>query len=522
MKITKNKKAVIEEIVLYCILILVSVWLLQGKNSFHIDELFSYGLSNHVNGIIMLPPQEGELFLETEKPYYDYLTADDAWEFHYETVWINQETDVHPPFYYAVLHTICSFFSEEFSIWYAGMINIAAVCFTLFILRRIAELLELDAMSKRMISFLFIFSTGIASAICFLRMYALTMFWVVLTAYIFLHTIKRKEVNWKSFLFMFTVAVCGALTHYYYLVYLFFICAVYFIYLLLHDKKKIVPYLLTYGLAGITATGIFPAMTFHMFEDTRGEESIENLNAFTVESFCNRFKQMEKLVDKQLFAGNFYLLFIGTLLILGGMIYLSYRKEKKINLDSDGWLWCVLVIPCVCYFVLVTQIAVYIDVRYIIPIFAILIIAVYGILFELISKWNLPVSGRAVVCFLGILMIVSMVHKNECDYRKLPEMWNEHFARYGESDCIYIHDNSWRIQASFAEIRNYGSVRFFSEEYFQDYSEKDTEKTELVAVIVNECNQEEVIEKIFELYPKLKKYEVFTKAGYSSTYCFSE
>ena len=180
-----QKKQIIESIIIYGILIVLCIWLLQGKDNFHIDEMFSYGLSNHVGSVEMLPPESGRVFSPPEKAYFKYLTVADNQRFNYENVWINQHTDVHPPFYYSILHTICSLFPGNFSIWYAGIINIMAVVGVLFMLRKILELLEADIVTKTVISCLFIFSTGIWSAVSFLRMYALTMFWVTLTAYIF-------------------------------------------------------------------------------------------------------------------------------------------------------------------------------------------------------------------------------------------------------------------------------------------------------------------------------------------------
>lgn len=523
MKISDcRKKQMVENIIVYGLMIVICIWLLQGKNNFHIDEMFSYGLSNCVGSIEMLPPEEGKVFSPTKEAYYEYLTVAEDQRFNYENVWINQQADVHPPLYYSILHTICSIWPGTFSIWYAGIINIAAVVFSLLAVRKILDLIEMNLLNKSIVSGLFIFSTGVWSAVSFLRMYALTMFWTTLTAYIFLRTIKEKQLFWKDFITMFVVAVCGALTHYYYLVYLFFLCVVYFVYLVFNDKKKIILYLVTYAAAGFTAIKIFPAMIFHMFEDYRGEESIENLNAFSIENFWDRFKIFKDLVDTQLFAGYFTVLLIISIIVLIVRFTWAGIDKKKIECKNVGWFWSVLIIPCICYFALVTQMAVYTDARYMIPIYGGLIVSVFGVLFQTISKAAPEVFGRIIICLTGVFIIGSMVIKNQCDFRRLSVEETDIIEKYADNDCVYVHDGSWRIQASFAEMRNYESIRFFTEDNFYTYSELEKEKDDLIVAIVSECDTEAVVKKVLELYPELKQYEKVGSFAYSDTFYFSK
>ncbi len=56
--------------------------------------------------------------------YNNYFAVKKNERFDYRKVWKNQKNDVHPPIYYILLHTICSFFPGKFSWWYAGSINI--------------------------------------------------------------------------------------------------------------------------------------------------------------------------------------------------------------------------------------------------------------------------------------------------------------------------------------------------------------------------------------------------------------
>ena len=319
---------------------------------------------------------------------------------------------------------------------------------------------------------------------------------------------------------MFVVAVCGSLTHYYYLVYLFFLCAVYFVYLVFQDKKKIVPYLVTYALSAVVALKIFPPMIFHMFEDIRGEETIENLNAFSIESFEERFQIFKYLIDNQLFAGCFIKIVIVSVVILLVWIVFLCIDKKKIEYKTNVWIWSIIIVPCICYFALVTQMAVYTDARYMIPIYAMLIIAVSGGLYKLLEKISPKILGRVVICSIGMFLAYSMITKNQCDFRKYPEEWEAHFLEYADNDCIYIHDKSWRMQTSFTEMRKYKSIKFYAEEDFYECSKMDGKKEELLVSVVSECNKKKVIEKVFELYPNLNNYKDLGVFGYSWTLYF--
>lgn len=74
----------------------------------------------------------------------EYMTAKKGNRFDFASVWWNQTQDVHPPFYYALLHTVCSLLPGTFSKWYAGMINMMFAIFTLYVLRKTVWLMSSD------------------------------------------------------------------------------------------------------------------------------------------------------------------------------------------------------------------------------------------------------------------------------------------------------------------------------------------------------------------------------------------
>ncbi len=71
--------------------------------------------------------------------YQDYLSVSESNTFNYASVYYNQRGDVHPPLFYMLLHTICSVFQGQFSIWYALGLNIVILVLTLILLYRMVS-----------------------------------------------------------------------------------------------------------------------------------------------------------------------------------------------------------------------------------------------------------------------------------------------------------------------------------------------------------------------------------------------
>ena len=159
------------------------------------------------------------------------MTVSKEHRFDYKNVWINQSHDVHPPLYYAILHTICSFFPEKFSVWYAGIINIIFAMLSLFLIRKLMTFLTNNKIIVFVTSIGFVLCSGVISNVSFLRMYVMTMFWILLILYMFL-IILRSGVSKRNLFQLSLVIVFSALTHYYCIVFAVLISCVYGIILL--------------------------------------------------------------------------------------------------------------------------------------------------------------------------------------------------------------------------------------------------------------------------------------------------
>ena len=111
--------------------------------------------------------------------YRDYLSVSRNNTFNYASVYYNQRGDVHPPFYYLLLHTVCSLFPGVFSKWFALVINIVFLTGTLLLLYRMVKRYLGGRSPALAVVAVYGFSNGFFTSAMYLRMYAVLTFMVV-------------------------------------------------------------------------------------------------------------------------------------------------------------------------------------------------------------------------------------------------------------------------------------------------------------------------------------------------------
>lgn len=169
----------------------------------HSDEIWSYGLANSYYDpyIYMTPEQDYYKNVDewiTGDTFRDYLTVDENHRFAYGSVTYNMKQDMHPPLFFWLLHTICSFFPGQFSRWYGYAINFVAFIFIQIYLYLLAKKLLKDDLAALVVVFLFGFSNMALNNILFVRQYSLvTLFGLMMMYYHvkLLESVKAKKAE---------------------------------------------------------------------------------------------------------------------------------------------------------------------------------------------------------------------------------------------------------------------------------------------------------------------------------------
>lgn len=287
-------------IIIYVAFFIIMIITLTCKRNFHVDEICSYTLSNNTKSI-MMTFEEGRTYTPAGHIYLDNMAVENTSEaFNFVNVWKNQEKDVHPPLYYVLLHSICSLCAGRFSLWYAAVINICFAMFSLYFLRKLIVLFCHERMIADYASVLFVLSTGVLQNVSFLRMYVMAMFWVTLTAYLFLKAFDG-EFSYKFLIQIGLTAIAGALTHYYCIIYLCATCFACGICLIIQKRwKDIISLIICMAISAGISIAVFPAMLSHMFSGYRGTQSIDNMTQGTMLEHWERIKSFYQFINVQM------------------------------------------------------------------------------------------------------------------------------------------------------------------------------------------------------------------------------
>lgn len=378
-----------------------------AKQGFHVDEIYSYGLSNSYYNPFPTAINEW-----TPSTYYqNYLMPNHATAFEYGSVMSNQVNDVHPPLYYLLFHTIASFWQGGFSPMVGLTLNLGAHIATVIVLFFSIYYLTKNFYLSIFAGLFWGLSIGGLSSMLFIRMYHLMGFFVISLLYLLLRYSRSNKSHTTILLIpIFIATLLGALTHYYFYLYAFFIVAVACIGLLMikEFKKAIILGVIEVGAIGV-AWGIFPAVFSHIFASNRGVEVLNNANNA---NFTENLKLYLSFVQKDLLADVSLPIFIGVL--IGCIFLLCVQRKTLINRVTFLQI-AMIILPMGLYIFLVQDLSHYHTARYIYPIYSVVAVAVVLVIyFSLRAILSKPWSTAMTI--LGLSLIVLLGFKRETVY----------------------------------------------------------------------------------------------------------
>lgn len=464
-------------LIIYLIFLAAMIGVIELKANFHVDEIYSYGLSNHQDGID-ITFEEGKKYEPASIPFLNYLSVDPEHRFDYKNVYINQANDVHPPLYYAFLHTICSFFPGKFSKWYAGAINIVFGLATLFMLRKLMRLYCGNETLVNILSFGFAISSGVLLNVSFLRMYVMAMFWVTTLCYLYISHISKK-LSIRFCLAVFMVVFLGAMTHYYNIVYAVLLTAVFVLYQLFSRQwKNAVALSVSTVLSGVFSVAFFRYMIDHMFHGYRGTEAIDNLS--NKSDIVFRLKAFYSYFDDQLF-GSFLEIIIALAIISVAAEYILQKREKAQpliqsavendtetpELDKEetdagfGVRYLILIVPIVIYYLLVSKMTPFERDRYVFPIYGIAYLAGILLMVRTLARWMRPKRYLlAVWAFVMVIAVGTLIHGSwEYLYLNTKDELNR-VAQYSDNDCICLYECNWKVHLKALDGMKFRNITF--------------------------------------------------------------
>lgn len=552
MKYLKENKFIILTIVILCGLMF---YFINQKQGFHEDEIFSYGssnykydnvyrwfgyaeanqdilykqvltgsLSNRINNLIKYKTNieyfNKDEILSKEIPTWkykedalEYLAIQKGDVFNYFSVYQNQARDVHPPFFYYLVHLTSTLFYNNFTKYIIFSLNLIFFIGVLLIIKKIVEALNhKELVIPSMI--LYGASIGCISTVMFQRMYMMVTFFSILYLYFIIKFIKDDFKVKDKFWFILTI-ILGFLTQYYFCIYIVLIFIILSIYLLLNKKyKKWFDFLKLHVISALIGIVIYPFCIEDIFFSYRGIGSSEAKTKIFLESLQYYGNQLIDLFGLQ---NIIYLLIIGLIIAVIHKINKKEILKNKLNI-------IVIFLPIILFIMTISKIAPFLGENYtsrymmlLFPVISIAILYILTFLFD--NKKTIFIVGLSI----SLLLSINGLYNNTPvylykDYEKAMELAKDNSDKY----FVYVFDNYFTHLSSLPEFNTYKASLILNKNIhdFEILNNKElNESNEFILCIKNWLNKDEILNLVLEK-SGYKNYEVLLElnSDVESTY----
>ena len=464
MKLNNKKTAILLAVVIVLSLTISTLFMLS-KQGFHEDEILTYNLANsskqlNVNGGWNNP-----------EDFNEYLTVSPDGRFDYGLVYENQIIDAsHPPFYYALVHTVCSFFPQTFSKYLAFSINMLAMTGILIILFKIAKIISKNNLYSLIAVATFALSIACFTMTIYLRMYSTLTFFVLSMIYMNLKIYEQKNTaKAKDFIILGVITLFGTLTQYYFIL---FEALTALIMLVFKIKEKCFKdlrnYIIAVGVGSVLALCIYPFIITNVLGGNRGLGSIEiSVDFITIVTYmlykiCTYFQ----VLAKDVFINQVWLFVALTAIALVFAVYMRFVKKEKLSRTAF-----MAFIPSIIYFIAISLVSPFNSDRYImasLPLIVTLIVFTF-LKLALLTKnkrlfYTVPVC-IAIICAIGIISV-----KPYYTYGKKPELYTPQTEK-----CVFVGTAMLEWNKSIDKLANYDEVMIVQTDKFSTTLDEELE-----------------------------------------------
>lgn len=472
------------------------------KINYHIDEYFTYALANKENASMPEWPEwENQKVYTGDTFFSESLMPNERERFQYPMVWENQKNDVHPPLYYVLVHTVCSLFPGAFSKWQGLAVNFAMWLVIDCLVYLIAKQLFKNQWTALLAAVINAVSLMSLNAALYLRMYSMmTVFVLAITA--LLLTYRKKKKDRKFYIGLVLLSAGGALTQYYFLIYLFFICLTFGVSLLIEKKwKDAAGFVAALAGAGAVSIAVFPAMVTQIFGGSdRGAEAFEN--ARTLPNMLARLKSYYDIINREVFGGWFaFFVILAVIFVL-----VSIVKHWKVK---DSVQEILLFLPsAVLYSMVVAVISPYMEDRYVMAMGPLYVLAGIWLVYYLFVQTGKERTVFRANCVTAVVFTVvtgfalrSAGWMPAYTYQSTKDkLYSLHW--YDNCSVIYVYDNSWTVNDNMEELKRYKDYTFVSPAELADFVQGREDE---MLILYNEslADNETVINTVMSANSKL-------------------
>ena len=342
------------------------------------DELYTYELANYPGGFYAL--EDGYMDTWHDGSFYSAVLTPGRL-FDYTIPWNNQKIDVHPPLYYCLIYTAESLFPQLGLPWVGLLPNFVCILAGAAVLYCTAKRLIRRFWPAWTAAACWLLCVGVQGMAVFTRMYSLMMLEGIVLLYC--HVVlwqalqarqKPPRAVWPGLL---AVTMAGALTQYFFLVFCFFVCGLFGVWLLAARRFKTAGgYVIAEFAALAAAYAAFPTMKAHIFSGSRGKEAFASV--FDLSALAEWGRSIGTVV--QLLAAQFGGLWLWAVVVAAAVVVLWRRGCR---LRGKGLFAAGLLLASAGYVALIDKAAPFEADRYYVVIYAAVVLAVAVVLARL-------------------------------------------------------------------------------------------------------------------------------------------
>lgn len=378
------------------------------KQGYHVDELYTYELANYPGGFYAL--QDGYLDSWHDGSFYKVALSAER-PFAYSIPWNNQKIDVHPPLYYCLVYTAESLFPGLGLPWVGLLPNFVCLLAGAAVLYLTVRRLTGRFWPAWTAMACWLLSVGVQGMAVFTRMYSLMMLEGIVLLYC--HVVLWQALQqgarpprtvWAG---LFAATLAGVLTQYFFLVYCFFLCGLFGLWLLVTRRFRTAAGYAAAELAGLGAAYLaFPTMKQHIFSGSRGKQAFTSV--FDVSALADWAASLGRVF--RLLAAQFGGLALWGVVLAAAAILLWRRGAR---LRGNGLFAAGLLLAACGYVVLIDKAAPFEADRYYVVIYGAVVTAAAVILARLDLR-------RDAVLALAVVPVLAahFVHPNEYLYEQ--------------------------------------------------------------------------------------------------------
>ena len=412
----KIRKILTSDFLIFIILfnVICVVYHFTQKNDFHVDEIYSFGSANSRSGPFLFEGVDAYFEDVHQSAYnktyegtdfHNYIVVKKGLGFDYVNLWHNMEKDAHPPLYFAILHTICSFFPDTFSKWLGLPINIISLIISLLFVYKISQKIFADKNISYLSVIFFGFCLATLSMAVYIRSYMLQMCLSLWLFWEHIQLLEKNKFDGKIFTQIFLAAVLGYLTHYYLLINAFFLSAVTcFIFLKNKNFKLLWQYALLMVASVISFFIIYFPAADVLLHSQRGTEALGRSLYYYLTNLAQLLSRPFELVLYHILALD--ALPIKYFILVVVFLYLFVKMYGADKVSNDKAFLLLYTIPCAICLGLIFPEMYEFNSRYFSPLVPMLcILIIYGIN-KVLEVLRLKQVGRFYI--LSILVVANV------------------------------------------------------------------------------------------------------------------